>query len=202
MKKELPTSFFDTQVQLLIHLVDAIELGGVVSARWMFWAERFMGVLKGYVRQKARPEGSMVKGWMLEECMYYVCEYLERTDFEAPRVWTNESSSTMSDELFDSVDPKEANQDELITSSNLDTSTLETCRISLADHDGIVDDENDNHPYSDTTDTKEEEIVDVEHMEEMNVNTNLTAEEFEEVNKDNEDEILLTVNLRDDDEDY
>ena len=76
--------------------------------------------------------------------------------------------------LFDSVDPEEANQDELVTSSNLDTSTLETCRISLADHDDIVDDENDNHPYSDTTDTEEEEIVDVEHIEEMNVNIDLT----------------------------
>ncbi|MCO5597239.1 hypothetical protein L7F22_051315 [Adiantum nelumboides] len=221
-------------VHLLIHLVDEKELAGVVSTRWMFWAERFMTVLKGYVRQKARPEGSMAEGWMLEECMYYVCEYLERTDFEAPRVWTNESSSTMSNEvilkvdwfraeykgnsatmrrgpskfwsvdssklmhatrepyivpahveqaffyknpdshpwwqvvhvqprgrqLFDSVDPEEAIQDELITSSNLDTSTLETCRISLADHDVIVDDENDNHPYSDTIDTEEEEIVD------------------------------------------
>ena len=82
MEKELPTSFFDIQVHLLIHLVDEIELAGVVSARWMFWAERFMGVLKGYVRQKARPEGSMVEGWMLEECMYYVCEYLERTDLK------------------------------------------------------------------------------------------------------------------------
>ncbi|MCO5567180.1 hypothetical protein L7F22_020868 [Adiantum nelumboides] len=347
MEKELPTSFFDIQIHLLIHLVDEIEFAGVVFARWMFWAERFMRVLKGYVRQKARPEGSMAEGWMLEECMYYVCEYLERTIFEAPRVWTNESSSTMSDEarmytnmwaygqhlrikaidvmrltqdssvvasfkqlsrassrdtnlvdselgyvgtvvgiyeisywifkqvilkvdwfcaeykgnsatmrresskfwsvdssklmratrepyilpahveqaffyknpdshpwwkvvhvqprgrqLYDSVDPKEANQDELITSSNLDSSTLETWRIFFADHDGIVDDENDNHPYSDTIDTEEEEIVDVEHMEEMNVNTNLTAEEFEEVNKDNEDEILLKVNLRDDDEDY
>ncbi|MCO5598255.1 hypothetical protein L7F22_052347 [Adiantum nelumboides] len=381
MEKELPTSFFDIQVHLLIHLVDEIELADVVSARWMFWAKRFMGVLKGYVRQKARPEGSMTEGWMLEECMYYVCEYLEQTDFEAPCVWTNESSSTMSDEVLSSkgvpfqlkiqdnldistfivyntecmqqfvdeyeeelanqrvgrrkkrrsrrqtnlnniedvpsfmdwlytrmqqadrdhetisreqrefmigcerkikaidvmrltqdssivasfkqlrassrdtnlvnselcyvgtivgiyeisyrifklvilkvdwfcaeykgnsatmrrepskfcVDPEEANQDELITSLNLDTSMLETCRISLADHDGIVDDENDNHLYFDTTNIEEEEIVDVEHMEEMNVNTNLTLEEFEEVNKDNEDEILLTVNLRDDDEDY
>ena len=59
-----------------------------------------MGVLKGYVRQKARPEGSMAKGWMLEECMYCICEYLERTYFEDPCVWTNESSSTMSDEVL------------------------------------------------------------------------------------------------------
>ncbi|KAI5084775.1 hypothetical protein GOP47_0000944 [Adiantum capillus-veneris] len=80
---------------------------------------------------------------------------------------------------------------------------LKTCRISLADHDDIVDDdENDNHPYSDITNTEEEEILDAKHTEEMNVNTDLTAEKFEEVNKDNEDEILVTVNLTDDDEEY
>ena len=53
MEKELPTSFFDIQVHLLIHLVDEIEIA--VSTQWIFWAERFMGVLKGYVHKKARP---------------------------------------------------------------------------------------------------------------------------------------------------
>ncbi|MCO5585811.1 hypothetical protein L7F22_039744 [Adiantum nelumboides] len=52
MEKELPTSFFDIQVHVLIHLVDEIEISGVVSTRWMFWVERFMGVLKGLVRQR------------------------------------------------------------------------------------------------------------------------------------------------------
>ncbi|MCO5598460.1 hypothetical protein L7F22_052556 [Adiantum nelumboides] len=37
MEKELPTYFFDIQVHLLIHLVDEIEIAGVVSTRWMFW---------------------------------------------------------------------------------------------------------------------------------------------------------------------
>ncbi|MCO5594661.1 hypothetical protein L7F22_048694 [Adiantum nelumboides] len=237
MEKELSTSFFDIYVHLLIHLVDEIELASVVSARWMFRAERFMGVLKGYVRQKARSEGSMAEGWMLEECMYYVCEYLERTDVEAPRVWTNESSSTMSDEVLSG----KGVPFRLKIQDNLDISTfivynsecmqqfvdeyeeeLADLRVSrrkkrrsrrqtnvnnIEDLPSFMDwlythDENDNHPYSDTTYTKEEETVDVEHMEEMNVKTNLTAEEFEEVNKDNEDEILLTVNLRDGDEDY
>ncbi|MCO5571184.1 hypothetical protein L7F22_024918 [Adiantum nelumboides] len=36
MEKELPTSFFDIQVHVLIHLVDEIEIAGVVSTRWMF----------------------------------------------------------------------------------------------------------------------------------------------------------------------
>jgi hypothetical protein len=48
-EKELPTSFMDLQVHLLIHLVDDIELEGVVSTRWMFIFERYMKTLKIYV---------------------------------------------------------------------------------------------------------------------------------------------------------
>ena len=100
MEKELPTSFFDIQVHLLIHLVDEIEIAGVVSTRWMFWVERFMGVLKGLVRQRARPEGSMSEGWVLGECMYYLAEHLERVDEDAPRRWTLDEPTTLSDEVL------------------------------------------------------------------------------------------------------
>ena len=99
-EKELPTSFFDIQVHVFIHLVDEIEIAGVVSSRWMFWVERFMGVLKSLVWQKARPEGSMAEGWMLGESMYYLAEYLERIDEAAPRRWTFEESLKVSDEVL------------------------------------------------------------------------------------------------------
>lgn len=49
-EKELPTSFMDLQVHLLIHLVDVVELVVVVSCRWMFFLERYMKKLKGFVR--------------------------------------------------------------------------------------------------------------------------------------------------------
>lgn len=100
MEKELPTSFFDIQVHVLIHLVEEIELAGVVSTRWMFWVERYMGVLKGFVRQRARPEGSMAEGWLLHECMYYLAEYLQRVDDEAPRAWTMDESSKETSEII------------------------------------------------------------------------------------------------------
>ena len=38
-EKELPLSFMELQVHLLIHLVDEVELVGVVSYRWMFFRE-------------------------------------------------------------------------------------------------------------------------------------------------------------------
>ncbi|KAH7283177.1 hypothetical protein KP509_35G065000 [Ceratopteris richardii] len=83
MEKELPTSFFDIQVHLLVHPVDEIEIAGVVNTRWI-----------------AKPEESMAKGWMIEECMYYVSEYLERVHEEAPCAWTNESFSKITNEVL------------------------------------------------------------------------------------------------------
>ena len=48
-EKELSTSFMDLQVHLLIHLVNEVELVGVVSCCWMFFLERYMKKLKGFV---------------------------------------------------------------------------------------------------------------------------------------------------------
>ena len=48
-EKELPSSFMDLQVHLLIHLVDEVELVGVASCHWMFFLERYMKKLKGFV---------------------------------------------------------------------------------------------------------------------------------------------------------
>ncbi len=100
MEKELPISFFDIQVHLLIHLVEEIEIVGVVNTRWMFWVERFMCVLKGFVRQRARPEGSMAEGWLHQECMYYLSEYLPGAHEKAPLTWTHDESTTMTDEVL------------------------------------------------------------------------------------------------------
>jgi hypothetical protein len=46
-------SFFDCQMHLLIHLVDEIVITGPVHCQWMYWLERYMAVLKGYVRNHA-----------------------------------------------------------------------------------------------------------------------------------------------------
>ncbi|MCO5614259.1 hypothetical protein L7F22_068539 [Adiantum nelumboides] len=100
MEKELPTSFFDIQVHILIHLVDEIETAGVVTTCWIFWVERFMGVLKGLVRQRAQPEGFMSEGWVLGECMYYLAEYLERIDEGAPCKWTLDEPTILSDKIL------------------------------------------------------------------------------------------------------
>jgi hypothetical protein len=63
---------------LIIHLVEELDLCGPVHTRWMYPIERYMKALKGYVRNMARPEGSMTTWYTIEEalgfCIKYICE--------------------------------------------------------------------------------------------------------------------------------
>lgn len=96
-EKELPTSFMDLQVHLLIHLVDDIELVGVVSTRWMFFFERYMKTLKIYVRKKAHPEGYMDEGYVLNGTFFFLCKYLGKVFEDGPRLWDEERASDIID---------------------------------------------------------------------------------------------------------
>ena len=64
MQQYLPPAFFNAQEHYLIHQVEEIELCGPVSTRSMWMVERQLKSLKAFVRQRARPEGSMVEGYM------------------------------------------------------------------------------------------------------------------------------------------
>ena len=80
----------DLQVHLLIHLVDDIELEGVISTRWMIFFERYMKNLKIYVRQKAHPEGCMAEGYVLNESFFFLCEFLGKDFEDGPLFWDEE----------------------------------------------------------------------------------------------------------------
>ena len=87
LEKYMPTSILTIQVHLLIHLVDEVELAGTLHSRWMFFLERFMKTLKGYVRQRARPEGSMAEGWLVSECLVYIGEWLSGPNLAEDKFW-------------------------------------------------------------------------------------------------------------------
>nr|CAD40286.2 OSJNBb0062H02.9 [Oryza sativa Japonica Group]CAH66338.1 OSIGBa0097I24.6 [Oryza sativa] len=57
-----PPSFFNIMTHLLCHLVKEIGILGPVFLHNMFPFERYMGVLKKYVCNRARPEASIAKG--------------------------------------------------------------------------------------------------------------------------------------------
>jgi hypothetical protein len=71
-----PPSFFNIMTHLLVHLVDEIAILGPVFLHNMFPFERFMGVLKKYVHNRARPEGSISKGYGTEEVIEFCVDFI------------------------------------------------------------------------------------------------------------------------------
>jgi hypothetical protein len=69
-------SFFNIMMHLLVRQVEEISILGPVFLHNMFPFERFMGVLKKYVRNRARPEGSIVKGYGTDEVIEFCADFV------------------------------------------------------------------------------------------------------------------------------
>ncbi|KAL6347740.1 hypothetical protein AAG906_026269 [Vitis piasezkii] len=79
LEKYFPPSFFDIMLHLTVHLVREVRLCGPVYLRWMYPFERFMKVLKGYVRNRNR-QGCIVECYIAEEAIEFCTEYLSNID--------------------------------------------------------------------------------------------------------------------------
>ena len=75
-EKYFPPSFFTIMMHLTVHLVREVRLCGPVYLRWMYPFERYMKVLKGYVRNRNRPEGCIAEGYIVEEAVEFCTEFL------------------------------------------------------------------------------------------------------------------------------
>jgi hypothetical protein len=75
-----PPSFFDIMVHLIVHLVREIRLCGPVYLRWMYPVERYMKILKGYVKNQHRPEASIVEKYIAEEAIEFCSDYMSEAD--------------------------------------------------------------------------------------------------------------------------
>ena len=87
LEMEFQPSLFDVMIHLPYHIVEELDMYGPVSTRWMYPVERYMKTLKNYVHNMARPEASMAEGYVQEECLGFVMEYLQRFDVVEQRVW-------------------------------------------------------------------------------------------------------------------
>ena len=87
VEMEFPLAFFDIMTHHLYHLVRELDLCGSVLARWMYPVERYMKTLKSHVRNMARPEACMAEGYLKDECINFVTEYLQAFDVTQKHVW-------------------------------------------------------------------------------------------------------------------
>ena len=72
-----PPAFFDICVHLLVHIVDDIIHLGPLFLHNMMPFERLNGVIKGFVRNRARPDASIVQGFLTEECISFCTSFLD-----------------------------------------------------------------------------------------------------------------------------
>ncbi|KAK1612835.1 hypothetical protein QYE76_036508 [Lolium multiflorum] len=77
-----PPAFCDICVHLLLHVVEDIKQLGPTFLHNMMPFERRNGVMKGYVRNRARPDASMAKGFLTYECISFCQNYLSTEDDE------------------------------------------------------------------------------------------------------------------------
>ncbi len=70
----LPTCF-DVMTHLVVHLVEELDLCGLVHTRWMYPMERYMKVRR-HVRNMARPKGNMVTRYAIEKALGFYIEYI------------------------------------------------------------------------------------------------------------------------------
>ncbi|GKA27523.1 ribonuclease H-like domain-containing protein [Tanacetum coccineum] len=72
-----PPSFFDVMVHLVSHIVREIKACGPTFLRNMYPFERYMGFLKGHVRNRYRPEASIIQGYATEEVIEFCTDYMK-----------------------------------------------------------------------------------------------------------------------------
>ncbi|KAL0544079.1 hypothetical protein IC582_019190 [Cucumis melo] len=67
-------------VHLVVHLVREVKLCGPVYLRWMYPFERYMKVLKSFVRNRNRPEGCITEAQVCEETVQFCSDFLSGLD--------------------------------------------------------------------------------------------------------------------------
>jgi hypothetical protein len=84
---ELPGAFFDAMTHLVLHVVEKLAICAPIHSRWMYPIERTLGTLKKYMRNRARPEASMASGYVLDETLGFVTEYMQMFTQVRHRIW-------------------------------------------------------------------------------------------------------------------
>ncbi|XP_073057930.1 uncharacterized protein [Primulina eburnea] len=77
LERIFPPSFFTIMVHLVVHLAYEARVAGPVNYRWMYPIERYLGKLKNFVRNRARPEANIAEAYLADECVVFCSRYLE-----------------------------------------------------------------------------------------------------------------------------
>ena len=96
-----PLAFWNVMPHLVLHLPRELYWCGPVHARWMYCAERYIGHLKSLVRNKARPEGSIAMGYIMEEALGFVTEHFRLYPVRARVIWEMDDDERQTGEVLE-----------------------------------------------------------------------------------------------------
>lgn len=81
-------SVLSIQIHLLVHVVDEVQVVGMVHSQWMFFLDHFMKTLKIFVSQRATPWPYFHLDALVQESLVHITEFLARVEPDMPRLWT------------------------------------------------------------------------------------------------------------------
>jgi hypothetical protein len=61
----------------------------------------YFKALKGYVKNLARPEGSIAQGYQVDEALGFATEYMANYTTTESRVWDGDEDATMTDDMVE-----------------------------------------------------------------------------------------------------
>jgi hypothetical protein len=73
----MPPFFSDMVEFSSIHLLDELEACRPLGEHWCYPLERYLGILKTYMQNKARPEASMTSMYMVDNKLGLCMEYFK-----------------------------------------------------------------------------------------------------------------------------
>ena len=79
-------------VHLVVHLPYEAKIVGPISYSWMYPIERSLRTLKQYVRNKARPEGSIAEAYLMYESRTFCSRYLSGIETRFTKEERNDDS--------------------------------------------------------------------------------------------------------------
>ena len=63
--------------------------------------ERYLKTLKGYVRLRSNPQGSMAQGYIMDEAMGFCTEYMQHCSGSERRVWDDKEEPAMNSKVME-----------------------------------------------------------------------------------------------------
>ncbi|XP_047148938.1 uncharacterized protein LOC124821138 [Vigna umbellata] len=121
MEMYFPPSFFDIMVHFIVHLVRDFQICGPVFLRWMYPVERYMKILKGYVKNQLRLEASIIERYIVEEAIEFCSSYMPSCDpigLPKKRHENIREGKRVRGVRIESVSGKEVNQEHLYILNN------------------------------------------------------------------------------------